>query len=111
MNFGPFPLQVRACRLLLISLSNCIFPSYIQVIMGGGRQCLKTEIVDSDADPIDTWSCRRKDGKDLMKTWTADKVERRLHHKVVENTGSLLSEDTQQADFVLGTMLTILLNN
>ncbi|KAK3931831.1 Alkaline phosphatase, tissue-nonspecific isozyme, partial [Frankliniella fusca] len=74
----------------------------LNVIMGGGRQCLQTNITDSDADPIDTWSCRRKDNKDLIDTWLADKRKRNLSHKLVENTGNLLASDTKDADYVLG---------
>lgn len=74
----------------------------LNVIMGGGRQCLQSNVTDSDADPIDTWSCRRKDNRDLIKVWTDDKKSRNLKHKLVENTGSLLSGDTAEADYVLG---------
>lgn len=74
----------------------------LNVIMGGGRQCLQTNVTDSEADPIDTWSCRRKDNKDLIKTWADDKLKRSLKYKLVENTGSLLAADTTEADYVLG---------
>lgn len=75
--------------------------------MGGGRQCLQSNVTDSDADPIDTWSCRRQDNRDLIKVWSDDKKSKNLKHKVVENTGGLLSGDTKDADYVLGEMTEI----
>ncbi|XP_034238800.1 alkaline phosphatase [Thrips palmi] len=74
----------------------------LNVIMGGGRQCLQSNVVDSDADPIDTWSCRRKDNMDLIQAWKDDKESRKLKHKFVGNTGTLLAADTKEADYVLG---------
>lgn len=74
----------------------------LNVIMGGGRQCLQTNITNSDADPIDTWSCRRKDNRDLIRVWLDDKKKRNLSHKLVENTGNLRATDTTDADYVLG---------
>nr|CAI5860844.1 unnamed protein product [Callosobruchus analis] len=50
----------------------------IQVIMGGGRQCLQSDVEGSPADPIDTWSCYSKDGRDLIRDWTAEKSRRKV---------------------------------
>uniref|UniRef100_A0A6M2E1K4 Alkaline phosphatase n=1 Tax=Xenopsylla cheopis TaxID=163159 RepID=A0A6M2E1K4_XENCH len=74
----------------------------INVIMGGGRQCMVSNSNGSDADPIDTWACFSKDGRNLISEWKTDKEERKLQYAVVQNTGELQNVDTSNTDYVLG---------
>lgn len=71
--------------------------------MGGGRQCLQANVIGSDADPVDTWSCYSKaDGRDLIADWNTDKRNRGLSHVVVVNTGQLNSLNASAVDYVFG---------
>lgn len=74
----------------------------LNVIMGGGRQCLCTEVDDTVADPVDTWSCQRADGRDLMAEWREEKRSRGSRYAVVEDRGELLGIDGAVVDHVLG---------
>lgn len=74
----------------------------INVIMGGGRQCLVSNVTDSKEDPIDRWACYSKDGRDLIRDWKLDKEKRKLRHAVVSNNGELQNLDHMHSDYVLG---------
>ncbi|CAH0564133.1 unnamed protein product [Brassicogethes aeneus] len=74
----------------------------IQVIMGGGRQCLQSNVTSTDADPIDTWSCLSTDGRDLIREWEKDKIIRKLSHAFIENNEQLSKLDAEKTDFLLG---------
>ncbi|XP_063234129.1 alkaline phosphatase-like [Bacillus rossius redtenbacheri] len=74
----------------------------IKVIMGGGRQCLNTNLTLGPSDPLDTWSCRRQDGRELVSAWRQDKEARGLRHAVLANTRDLRQMDVDDTDYVLG---------
>lgn len=75
---------------------------HINVIMGGGRQCLVSNVTGSDHDPIDDWACYSSDGRDLIKDWADDKANRNVSFSVVQNNAQLKSLDTDKTDYVLG---------
>lgn len=77
----------------------------INVIMGGGRQCLVSNVSDTPADPIDHWSCVSVDGRNLIRDWTLDKEKRKLHHATVKNNEELEQLDAENVDYVLGKNL------
>lgn len=74
----------------------------INVIMGGGRQCLVSNVTDSPADPVDSWSCYSKDGRDLIRDWANEKQKRQLKHAVVTNNDELSKLDHKNTDYVMG---------
>ncbi|KAK6639829.1 hypothetical protein RUM43_008104 [Polyplax serrata] len=74
----------------------------LKVIMGGGRQCLTWNITNKTSDPIDTWACRRNDGRDLIKLWETDKIDRKVNYKIVSTTQDLLKLDYNKTEFLLG---------
>lgn len=74
----------------------------INVIMGGGRQCLISNVTDTIEDPIDLWSCISRDGRNLIEDWKTDKKQRNMKHSVVQNNGELSNLDTENTDYVLG---------
>lgn len=74
----------------------------INVIMGGGRQCLISNVTNTQEDPIDFWSCISEDGRNLIDDWKTDKKQRKLKHSVVQNNGELNNLDTENTDYVLG---------
>lgn len=74
----------------------------INVIMGGGRQCLVSNVSDTSADPIDDWSCISADGRDLIRDWGLDKGNRKLKHATVTNNEELEKLDVENVDYVLG---------
>lgn len=74
----------------------------IRVIMGGGRQVLKSNVTAGEFDPIDTWACYSQDGRDLIDKWTKDKSSRNLAHKVVQNNEELSRVDVDSVDYLLG---------
>lgn len=74
----------------------------LNVIMGGGRQCLISNVSDTPADPIDHWSCVSTDGRDLIRDWGSDKEKRNLNHATVTNNEELADLDAENVDYVLG---------
>uniref|UniRef100_A0A1I8NM94 alkaline phosphatase n=1 Tax=Stomoxys calcitrans TaxID=35570 RepID=A0A1I8NM94_STOCA len=74
----------------------------INVIMGGGRQMLVSNVTGSLADPIDTWSCKSADGRNLIKEWTSVKKANNEAFVVAQNTGELEAIDAENTDYVLG---------
>uniref|UniRef100_A0A1B0DA98 Alkaline phosphatase n=1 Tax=Phlebotomus papatasi TaxID=29031 RepID=A0A1B0DA98_PHLPP len=73
----------------------------MNVIMGGGRQCLVSGVEDTPEDPIDTWSCNSKDGRNLIEKWKADKMEKEQSFAVLQNNSDLVNLDVSN-EFVLG---------
>lgn len=69
--------------------------------MGGGRQCLISNVNGTNADPIDTWACYSKDGRNLIKDWKLDKVKRGSTYAIVKNSHELENVDLN-TEFVLG---------
>lgn len=74
----------------------------LNVIMGGGRQCLVSNVTSTEADPVDTWSCYSSDGRDLISDWQRDKRKNDLRHAVVQNSRELSDLNTAETDYVLG---------
>lgn len=74
----------------------------INVIMGGGRQCLVSNVTSTPEDPIDTWSCYSKDGRDLIRDWTLDKKNRNLRHSILKNNEDLDNLKHKNVEYVLG---------
>ncbi|KAH0953096.1 hypothetical protein HN011_003387 [Eciton burchellii] len=74
----------------------------IHVIMGGGRQTMKSHVNESEFDPLDTWACYRQDGRDLIEDWTKDKSKRKLAYSVVQNNEELSRVDVNNVDYLLG---------
>lgn len=75
---------------------------YIQVIMGGGRQVLQSNVEGTSTDPIDTWSCYSTDGRDLIADWKSNKEKNGASYSFVSNTHELENVDVT-SEFVLGT--------
>ncbi|XP_059610745.1 alkaline phosphatase isoform X2 [Phlebotomus argentipes] len=73
----------------------------LNVIMGGGRQCLVSGVEGSAADPLDTWSCNSVDGRDLIEKWRNDKIEKEHSHVVLQNNSDLANFD-ESSEYVLG---------
>ncbi|XP_013192280.1 alkaline phosphatase [Amyelois transitella] len=69
----------------------------LNVIMGGGKQSLVSNIV---ANP-DPWTCTTKDGRDMIETFRKDKESRGLNYSVVSNTGELKNFN-KESDYLLG---------
>ncbi|XP_076680610.1 alkaline phosphatase [Andrena cerasifolii] len=74
----------------------------IKVIMGGGRQVMRSHAAAGASDPIDTWACYSKDGRDLIEEWRKDKASRKASFSVVENNEQLSNVDTDKVDYLLG---------
>ncbi|KYN18595.1 Alkaline phosphatase, tissue-nonspecific isozyme [Trachymyrmex cornetzi] len=74
----------------------------IRVIMGGGRQVMKSNVSAGEFDPIDMWACYRQDGRDLIDEWMRDKSNRNLAYKVVQNNEELSKVDIDNVDYLLG---------
>ncbi|CAG9862906.1 unnamed protein product [Phyllotreta striolata] len=71
------------------------------VIMGGGRQCLQSPVVDSPKDPVDTWGCRSKDGRNLINDWQNNKKKAGQTYQFLSNTEELNNTDITK-DYTLG---------
>lgn len=95
------PASASSCRDIARQLVETAPGNKINVIMGGGRQCLVSHANGTEADPIDTWSCARKDGRDLIQHWKQLRTTRKESFSVVSSTEELNSVDPSQ-QFVMG---------
>ncbi|KRT85850.1 hypothetical protein AMK59_1569, partial [Oryctes borbonicus] len=98
------PQDSRVCKDIARQLVEDLPGKNINVIMGGGRQMLQSNVTEGDNDPIDTWACYSKDGRDLIKDWQDDKARREVSYAYVSNNGELQDLDTN-TEFVLGINL------
>ncbi|XP_044253838.1 alkaline phosphatase, tissue-nonspecific isozyme-like [Tribolium madens] len=73
----------------------------INVVMGGGRQCLQSGVEDRPGDPVDRWACYSTDGRDLIRDWELDKKRRNKSYATLTNNEELERVDTSK-EFVLG---------
>lgn len=92
----------RGCKDIARQLIEDLPGRNINVIMGGGRQCLVSHVNGSQSDPVDTWSCYSEDGRNLIHDWQLDKRKRNLANAVVQNNGELNGLDTNSVDYLLG---------
>lgn len=95
------PASASACRDIGRQLVETAPGNKLNVIMGGGRQCLVSNVNGSDADPIDTWACSRKDGRNLIEFWQQLRADRKETYSVVSSTGGLAAVDAKD-EFVMG---------
>lgn len=77
--------------------------------MGGGRQCMTSNVSTLGNDPIDKWACTRGDSRDLIQTWADDKQYSGHNYQYVSNTGELDSIDIENTDYVLGVYVILLI--
>ncbi|XP_031832792.1 alkaline phosphatase [Nomia melanderi] len=96
------PKNATQCKDIARQLVEDLPGKNIKVIMGGGRQMMKSNATGTEFDPIDTWAGARQDGRNLIEEWKKDKASRKLSHSVVENNEQLLKLDTKKVDYVLG---------
>lgn len=92
---------VRECKDIARQLVEDEPGKNINVIMGGGRQMLKSNATGSRKDPVDTWACYSQDGRDLVTKWAIDKKNRKKTYAVISNTKELIQLD-HKTNFVLG---------
>ncbi|XP_030385710.1 alkaline phosphatase [Scaptodrosophila lebanonensis] len=74
----------------------------INVIMGGGRQMLVSNVTDTPEDPLDTWAGHATDGRNLIKDWQNQKSGDGARHAIIQNNGELRNLNAQDVDYVLG---------
>ena len=55
-----------------------------------------------EGDPVDNWSCVRKDGLDLISDWAQDKEARGATYAYVNSTGSLRKVSLSNTQYLLG---------
>lgn len=96
------PQNASACKDIARQLVENEPGKNIKVIMGGGRQVMKSNVKPGKNDPIDTWACYSKDNRDLIKDWIKDKRSRKVSFDVVENNEQLSKVDTKNVDYLLG---------
>ncbi|XP_033336693.2 alkaline phosphatase [Megalopta genalis] len=96
------PKAASKCKDIARQLVEDLPGRNIQVIMGGGRQVLKTNATGTEFDPIDTWAGSRQDGRDLIEEWRKEKTARNVPFAVVQNNEELFKLNTDKVDYVLG---------
>lgn len=92
----------EGCKDIARQLIEDLTGQNINVIMGGGRQMLQSNVSDTPEDPIDTWSCKSKDGRDLIQKWRDIKSGHNQAHIVVQNSGELDNLNPAEVDYILG---------
>ncbi|CAG5092236.1 Similar to ALPL: Alkaline phosphatase [Cotesia congregata] len=96
------PTDAKGCKDIARQLIEDSPGKNIKVIMGGGRQMLKSNSSGTKIDPIDTWACYSQDGRHLMEDWASDKSARKFRHQIVQNNEQLRAVDPDDVDFLLG---------
>ncbi|KAG9429352.1 alkaline phosphatase [Apis mellifera carnica] len=96
------PKTAEKCKDIARQLVEDLPGRNIKVIMGGGRQMLKTNATGTEYDPIDEWAGHRQDGKDLIEEWKRDKSSRGLAFSVVQNNEELSRVNIDKIDYLLG---------
>ncbi|XP_012218324.2 alkaline phosphatase [Linepithema humile] len=96
------PRSAAACKDIARQLVEDEPGRNIRVIMGGGRQVMKSNVSAGEFDPIDRWACYRKDGRDLIDDWIKDKSRRNLAYSVIQNNDELSRVDADSVDYLLG---------
>lgn len=75
----------------------------LNVIMGGGRQMLISNVSGTAVDPIDKWACQSHDGRNLLLEWENRKKSLGQKGIIVENRMELSEIGYKEdIDFVLG---------
>lgn len=97
------PESAAQCKDIARHLVEIAPGNKLNVIMGGGRQCLVSDAVGTEEDPIDTWACRRKDGRNLIKTWENLRKEQGHSYAVLSNNADLEVLDVKK-EFVMGKL-------
>lgn len=92
----------KGCKDIARQLVENVPGKNFNVIMGGGRQCLVSNVTGTIDDPIDEWSCISMDGRNLIEDWKRDKIERGVRGEVLQTNGDLSKLDVANTDFVLG---------
>lgn len=74
--------------------------------MGGGYQNFVANATDRPNDPLDNqWaSCKRNDGRDLVKSWLQKKHESGVKHQFVRTKTELNDIDTSDIEYLFGKM-------
>lgn len=101
-NKMPASAQSEGCKDIARQLVEDPTGQSINVIMGGGRQMLVSNVSDTPQDPIDTWACKSKDGRNLIQEWSNIKSSRSQAHVVAQNSGQLNNINPSEVDYILG---------
>ncbi|XP_057320789.1 alkaline phosphatase-like [Microplitis mediator] len=96
------PVGAKKCKDIARQLIEDDPGRNIKVIMGGGRQMLKSNVTGTKIDPIDTWACYSSDGRNLIEDWARDKALKNARHQVVQNNKQLRAVDPDDVDFLMG---------
>lgn len=96
--------RAKGCKDIARQLVENVPGKNLNVIMGGGRQCLVSNVTGTDNDPIDKWSCISMDGRNLIADWRRDKIERGLRGVVLQTNRDLNKFDATKTDYVLGKL-------
>ncbi|XP_014295150.1 alkaline phosphatase [Microplitis demolitor] len=96
------PVEARKCKDIARQLIENEPGRNIKVIMGGGRQMLKSNVTGTKIDPIDTWACYSSDGRNLIEDWAGDKALKKARHQIVQNNKQLRAVDPDDVDFLMG---------
>ncbi|KAG0724064.1 Alkaline phosphatase [Chionoecetes opilio] len=76
--------------------------SLINVVMGGGYQCLSANASGTKDDPVDEDECVRRDNRDLTMDWINAKKAAGVEYAFVRTKSSLQAVDTSKVDYLLG---------
>ncbi|KAH8412571.1 hypothetical protein KR009_003177 [Drosophila setifemur] len=94
--------RAQGCKDIARQLVELPTGQRINVIMGGGRQMLVSNVRDSAADPLDTWASKSSDGRDLIRDWRQLKEAEGASHAVVQNNRELWNLNGENVDYLLG---------
>lgn len=95
----------RGCKDIARQLVEDFPGRGLNVIFGGGRQCLVSNVTTSAEDPVDEWACYSSDGRDLIADWSRDKEKKNLKHAVVQDNEELDALVAEDVDYVMGRFL------
>lgn len=66
---------------------------------------LVSNVTGTDADPLDTWSCRSQDGRNLINSYIQNKEGRNLKYSYVSDNRGLRGFNENETDYLFGKFL------
>lgn len=72
----------------------------LNVIMGGGRQSLLSNVTATENDPKDNWGCYSNDGRDLISDWLKIRTKGRRH--VASTSSQLMAVNASETEYLMG---------
>ncbi|XP_030376092.1 alkaline phosphatase, tissue-nonspecific isozyme [Scaptodrosophila lebanonensis] len=94
----------EGCRDVALQLVYGATGSSLNVVLGGGRQMLSTELPKNLWDIPDELLCQPADGRNLLREWQTEKQKHAKRFELVQSASQLQALNASSLDYLLGVM-------